>query len=400
MGAAGGTLSYGPADVERQTAEPPKVDDVRDPFEIDRARILHAAAFRRLQRKTQVFAPGESDFFRSRLTHSLEVSQIAKGIALRLGADPTLCEAAGLAHDIGHPPFGHAGERVLDACMRDAGGFEGNAQNLRVLSRLEVKSDRFTGLNITRGTLDAMLKYKYPRRQAVAQGGDKFFYDDDQPLVDWVCQGHRDSDQSLECQIVEWADDVAYSVHDVEDGMQAGLIASPRLRAEGTRALLRNRVPDASMACIEAVIAELQAVLAVDGARRRHAARKTWTSDAIHAMVLATHTQPRDEGDRGFRYARTLHVDEAQRIRSRVLKALAASLVFGDLRVMAVHQSAETVVRGLFDRLVGDTTGRHYPEELHDLLDEGLDPRRVACDYIASMTDEFAERTYRQMLEG
>ncbi|MGH2520550.1 MAG: deoxyguanosinetriphosphate triphosphohydrolase family protein, partial [Chloroflexota bacterium] len=389
VGEAGEPFGYGPADVERQTAEPRKMDDVRNPFEIDRARILHAAAFRQLQRKTQVFPPGESDFFRSRLTHSLEVSQIAKGMALRLGADPTLCEAAGLAHDIGHPPFGHAGERVLDACMRNAGGFEGNAQNLRVLSRLEVKSERFRGLNLTRATLDAILKYKCPRSQAAALGRDKFFYDDDQPLVDWVCQGRGDREQSLECQIVEWADDVAYSVHDVEDGMQAGLIASPRLHAEGTRALLRSRVPDASIACIDTATAELAAVSAVAGARSRHAARKTWTSAAIHSMVIATHTQPRDDGSRGSRYARSLRVDEPWRTRSRVLKALAASLVFGDPRVMAVHQRAEAVVRGLFERLVADASSRHFPEELRDLLDEGLDRRRVACDFIAGMTDEF-----------
>src|SRR5579864_440593 len=147
-------LPYGPSDAERFTPEAGKPGDEREPWEIDRARILHSAAFRRLQRKTQVFAAGEGDFFRTRLTHSLEVAQIAKGIALRVGADPTLCEAASLAHDIGHPPFGHAGERVLNERMAQAGGFEGNAQNLRVLAVLEIKSDDYLGLNLTRATLD------------------------------------------------------------------------------------------------------------------------------------------------------------------------------------------------------------------------------------------------------
>src|SRR6185312_552266 len=126
-------------------------------------------------------ASGEGDFFRTRLTHSLEVAQIAKGIALRVGADPTLCEAASLAHDIGHPPFGHAGERVLNERMAQAGGFEGNAQNLRVLAVLEIKSDDYLGLNLTRATLDALLKYKRSRFEAVAAGEGKFFYDDDLP---------------------------------------------------------------------------------------------------------------------------------------------------------------------------------------------------------------------------
>src|SRR5579884_997255 len=150
-------LAYGPDDAERQIPERGKPGDEREPWEIDRARILHSAAFRRLQRKTQVFAPAEGDFFRTRLTHSIEVSQIAKGIALRVGANPTLCEAASLAHDIGHPPFGHAGESVLNECMARAGGFEGNAQNLRVVATLEVKSNDYLGLNLTRATLDAQI---------------------------------------------------------------------------------------------------------------------------------------------------------------------------------------------------------------------------------------------------
>src|SRR5579862_4038771 len=172
-------LHYAPADVERLTPEPGKPGDERHPWEIDRARILHSAAFRRLQRKTQVFPSGEGDFFRTRLTHSLEVAQIAKGIALRVGADPTLCEAASLAHDIGHPPFGHAGESVLNQCMAGAGGFEGNAQNLRVVATLEIKSADYLGLNLTRATLDALLKYKRSHSEAAPLKHDKFFYDDD-----------------------------------------------------------------------------------------------------------------------------------------------------------------------------------------------------------------------------
>src|SRR5438093_5598757 len=140
-------------------------DKVRTPFEKDRDRIIHCAAFRRLQGKTQVFGMGGSDFFRTRLTHSLEVAQIAKGIALYCGhANTELVEAASLAHDIGHPPFGHTGENVLKQRMRKNGGFEANAQNLRILDKLEVRTaePKRPGLNLTRGTLDALLKYKRP----------------------------------------------------------------------------------------------------------------------------------------------------------------------------------------------------------------------------------------------
>ncbi|HLG72378.1 MAG TPA: dNTP triphosphohydrolase, partial [Chloroflexota bacterium] len=222
------------------TPEKGKRGDEREPWEIDRARILHSAAFRRLQRKTQVFAPAEGDFFRTRLTHSIEVAQIAKGIALRVGADPTLCEAASLAHDIGHPPFGHAGERVLNECMAKAGGFEGNAQNLRVLATLEVKSDEYPGLNLTRATLDALLKYK--RLHSETQT-DKFVYDDDLPLVDWVCQGRRDERTSFECQIMDWSDEVAYSVHDLEDGMWGEVITRERLLSDRTLEAMHAAAP-------------------------------------------------------------------------------------------------------------------------------------------------------------
>ncbi len=383
-------VAYSPADAERQTSEAGKPGDERDPWEIDRARILHSAAFRRLQRKTQVFAPAEGDFFRTRLTHSIEVSQIAKGVALRLGADPTLCEAASLAHDIGHPPFGHAGESVLNACMAQAGGFEGNAQNLRVIATLEVKSDAYLGLNLTRATLDALLKYKRSHSEALAAGEGKFFYDDDLALVDWVCQGRRDGTTSFECQIMDWADEVAYSVHDVEDGMWADLITLPRLRDERSRAAVQSAVPEVGQHDVEAVAQEMERVLLVSGSRQRKAALKTWSSFAIYELVRAATAEPAGEQGRGPRYGCRLRVDPALVVKSRILKAIAEELVFRHPRVAAVQPRASRIVGGLFEAL--EAKPELIPEDYR-----ASDPARAACDYISGMTDDYAERVYKSL---
>ncbi|HEY8694393.1 MAG TPA: dNTP triphosphohydrolase [Chloroflexota bacterium] len=375
-------LAYTAADAERRTPEVGKAGDEREPWEIDRARILHSAAFRRLQRKTQVFAPGEGDFFRTRLTHSIEVSQIAKGIAIRVGANPTLCEAASLAHDIGHPPFGHAGERVLNECMAQAGGFEGNAQNLRVLAALEIKSDDYLGLNLTRASLDALLKYKRSHSEARARGEGKFFYDEELPLVDWVCLGERDERTSFECQIMEWADDVAYSVHDVEDGMWAEVITLERLRAV-----------EPSSGEMDGVLRELKGVLAAGAERQRKAAQKTWSSFAIYELVMAATAEAVDDGGRGGRYGWRLRVEPRMVVKSRILKALAEELVFSDARVAAVQPRARRIVCGLFETL----TAR--PELIPSDLLTG-DVTRSVCDYISGMTDDYAETSYMKLCGG
>ena len=223
-------ITYTQHDKERMQEEEPRgfpSADVRSPFEKDRSRILHSAAFRRLQGKTQVFAPGESDFYRTRLTHSLEVAQIGKGLALRLGADVDLVEAVCLVHDIGHPPFGHTGESELKRLMKTQGGFEANAQNLRILSFLERKSVDYEGLNLSRAVIDGQLKYK----DLFRYGLEKFVYEDDSEVVSWA--GKKASShfrepgkqsRSFECEIMNLADDIAFSVHDLEDSIHAGYI--------------------------------------------------------------------------------------------------------------------------------------------------------------------------------
>ena len=248
---------YRDADRAREYRTESKVS-YRSPFRRDYARLLHCPAFRRLQGKTQLFPGAESDFFRNRLTHSLEVAQIAKSIALRINSrhayfvdnpiDLDLIETAALAHDLGHPPFGHNGERALDECMRKKGGFEGNAQTLRILARLEKKEldldeaeetpkseDRRVGLNLTYRTLAAVLKYDkcIPRRRRRKAGLVKGYYRSERKLVDRVKEqvagsglgGFDGVFKTVECQIMDIADDIAYSTYDLEDALKTGFVS-------------------------------------------------------------------------------------------------------------------------------------------------------------------------------
>jgi dGTPase len=282
---------YDESATARWVAEPPKRAG-RSDFERDRARVLHSAALRRLAAKTQVVTAGSADFPRTRLTHSLECAQIGRELAKEIGCDPDLTDAACLAHDIGHSPFGHNGEFALDELAASAGGFEGNAQSLRLLTRLEPKVPG-AGLNLTRATLDATLKYPW-----FSSGSGKYgVYAEDAEVFAWIRQGAPARRPCLEAQVMDWADDVAYSVHDLEDGLHAGLITIKNLQSSAERAVVARTAADHY--CDDDVpVAELTEVLdallaldvwprSYDGGPDTVAALKNLTSELIGRFCVA-----------------------------------------------------------------------------------------------------------------
>ncbi len=397
-------MTYAARDRERWVAEDPAVKRAdRDDFARDRARLIHSASLRRLSAKTQVVQPGSDDFVRNRLTHSLEVAQIGREFGAALGCSADVVDTACLAHDLGHPPFGHNGEEALDAVAADIGGFEGNAQTLRLLTRLEAKrfhaDGRPAGLNLTRASLDAATKYPWARGEG--PGGTRKFgvYADDAPVFGWFREGAPVGGRSFEAEVMDWSDDVAYSVHDVEDAIASRRLDPRRLRdADDVSGVLAVAVgvyaPDLTTddlgAALDRLLGDGALPAAYDGTRRDLAGLKDITSRLIGRFVLAVEVATRDRHGPGphARHAADLVVPVPTRAECAVLKAVAAHFVmFADERVALMARQRE---------IVGDLVEayRGHPERLdpdlradHDAAGSDAAALRVVVDQVASLTD-------------
>jgi dGTPase len=374
--------------------------------------VLHSAALRRLAGKTQVVGPGEgSEVYgvpRTRLTHSLEVAQIGREIAEELGCDPDVVDTAGLAHDIGHPPFGHNGETALDMAARDHGGFEGNAQTLRILTRLEPKADD-VGLNLTRAVLDASVKYPWPR----VPGQRKFgVYEDDRPVFDWIRQSAPDRHRCLEAQVMDWSDDVAYSVHDVEDGVRAGRISLGVLADAQERAaiaeLAARHFSGESFAELEAAASHLLDLPALaeavgyDGSVGAQVALKRLTSELVGRFASAAVTETRrvyGDGDL-TRYSADLVVPRQAAVEVALLKSLALRYVMSDPARLAMQEHQRELLTSLLKALTEKAPDVLEPAFQPAWRDAGDDGRRyrVLIDQVASLTDAQAVSWHRRLV--
>ncbi|MFC4472122.1 deoxyguanosinetriphosphate triphosphohydrolase [Streptomyces xiangluensis] len=420
---------YDPTSVDRWAGEPDKRPG-RTAFQRDRARVLHSAALRRLAGKTQVVTPGtRSEAWdaspRTRLTHSLECAQVGRELGAALGCDPDLVEAACLSHDLGHPPFGHNGEQALNEFAKDCGGFEGNAQSLRLLTRIEPK--RFqrseetgdlvsVGLNLTRAALDAATKYPWPRGAHPTDPASRKFgvYDDDRPVFDWVRKGAPDHRICFEAQVMDWSDDVAYSVHDVEDGLHAGHIDPGCLYAEPERqsvfavAIGRYVPADTDPAelaeALDRLLDQEWWPHGYDGSAVAQARLKDATSQLIGRFCLAAEAATRAAYGTGrlTRYAAELVVPRSARLECAVLKAVADRYVMQRAEQERLRADQRIVVAELAEVLTARAPEGLDPQ-FRALFDEAPDNRarkRVLVDQIASLTDASARSLHARLTGG
>jgi len=393
---------YGDRERARRVREPAKRAQIaagavtRSEFERDRARVLHSQALRRLAATTQVVAAGEEDFPRTRLTHSLEVAQIGRELGAALGCDPDVVDAAGLAHDLGHPPYGHNGEAALDVVAGPCGGFEGNAQTLRTLTRLEARvlapDGAPAGLNLTRAVLDATVKYPWARRRGQRKFG---VYADDRPAFDWVRAGAPGGRCCLEAQVMDWADDVAYSVHDVEDGVHAAYVKIEALDRAAVCELAADTYSGESAGNLAAVLDDLldlpvlRDLADYDGSRGAQAAMKRATSELIGRFVSAAVDATRADDGPLRRYAADLVVPRRIVAECALLKAVAARYVMNRRDVTSVQSRQRELLTELAGLLADRAPAALDPALRPDWLAAPDDAARlrVVVDQVAGLTD-------------
>ena len=406
---------YNAADTQRRADEAPKgaqlAPDSRGDFARDRARVLHSAALRRLADKTQVVGPRDGDTPRTRLTHSLEVAQISRGIGEGLGLNPDLCEMAGLTHDIGHPPYGHNGEVALDEVAPC--GFEGNAQTLRILARLEPKvliDGTSFGLNLTRASLDAAVKYPLTRTNADGSVNRKYSaYDEDAAVLAWVREGHTDGAPPMEAQVMDFSDDIAYSVHDVEDGIVSGRVSLRVLWDFVELAALAQKGAAAFGGDADSLVDaadRLRALPAIAAASEFDYSLGAWaglkalTSQLVGRYVGAV-TRASLEENEGITLGRQhgrLVVPPDVEAEVRLLKTVAVLYVMDQPahqarqdrqrdRIYRVHEYLRAGAPGSLDTMF---------QAWFNAAETDLERERVIVDQIASMTESRLERTVKK----
>lgn len=407
--------AYSAADLERFVPE--THSGARSDFERDRARVIHSSGLRKLAAKTQVLSPTAGiDFARNRLTHSLEVAQIGRELAAALGLDRDVVDAACLTHDLGHPPFGHNGERALAEWAKDAGGFEGNAQTLRILTRLEAK--RFTeagesaGLNLTRATLDASCKYPWSRDEAPAGSGKFGYYADDAPVFAWLRAGAPARVKCAEAQAMDLADDIAYSVHDFEDAIVSDhidpLILSSRsghdsLIADVSAWAGGSFSTDDLSAAYDRIAATPNWLTRWDGSRAHQAQLKNFTSDMIGHFARGAIAATTEHGvsKTPVRFGTTIVVPHEIRAEIAVLKGIVAAFVMASGRRQPTYQRQRELLTELLDTLWAGGARDLEPAFQADFRGAADDAaaRRVIVDQVASLTDQSAISWHRRLCE-
>ncbi|MFC6355778.1 deoxyguanosinetriphosphate triphosphohydrolase [Luethyella okanaganae] len=409
---------YGERDAERWLPE--EHSSRRSDFARDRARLLHSSALRRLAAKTQVLSPTAGlDFARNRLTHSLEVAQVGRELASSLGLDPDVVDTACLAHDLGHPPFGHNGEKALNVWSADIGGFEGNAQTLRLLTRLEPKvfgvDGRSYGLNLTRASLDASCKYPWPESTSVADpsGRAKFgFYRDDVAVFDWMRAEAPERRLSIEAQVMDLSDDIAYSVHDFEDAIVNGYIDVAALGARVDHEALVGSMYEWIGGAIphDELIAAFDRLDSLDGwlsgwdgSRSDQGRLKNLTSQLIGRFAHAATEATRSAFPLAslIRFDADVVVPREIQAEIAVLKGIAAAFVMSKNTRQPIYHQQRQVLTSLAEVLYGSAE-RHldsgFAEDWRSAPDDSA-RKRVIVDQIASLTDQSAIAWYERLVQ-
>ena len=418
--ATGDSSAYGEADRERWVPEGSKNRN-RTPFERDRARIVHSSALRRLGAKTQVLGPASDDFVRTRLTHTLEVAQVGREVGKALGCDPDVVDTACLAHDLGHPPFGHNGERALAEAAQGIGGFEGNAQTLRLLTRLEPKvfspDGRPVGLNLTRASLDASVKYpwRFGTGPVSAAGGrptQKFgVYEDDLDVFGWLRAGAPDGRKCLEAQVMDLADDISYSVHDVEDAVvggrfDLGVLLQDRERdrvVEAVRAWYGDEIDAEGLhAAMDRLVEAQLWHPGFDGSRGALAVLKDATSQLIGRFAKAAQRATKARYGDGplTRYAAELVVPPETTAEILVLKGLAVAYVMAPRELEPLYSRQREMLTDLVRVLSQRAPLALEPPFAADWAAAPDDAARlrVVVDQVASLTDVSAGVWHARLL--